>query len=71
MGAILDRLRSLAHDTPLRIASDDEIEKRIAICESCEFYIKSTTNCKKCGCFMKMKTKFKDMSCPIMKWPAL
>jgi hypothetical protein len=70
MGAVLDRLRNLAGDTVLAIASDDEIEKRISICESCEFYIKSTTNCKKCGCFMKAKTKFKGVSCPIMKWSA-
>ena len=67
MGAVLDRLRSLA-PTTLDLASDVEIEKRISICESCEFYIKSTTNCKKCGCFMKIKTKFKAMSCPIQKW---
>lgn len=67
MGAVLDRLRSLA-PTTLDLASDVEIEKRISICESCEFYIKSTTNCKKCGCFMKIKTKFKGLSCPIQKW---
>ena len=67
MGAVLDRLRSLA-PTTLDLASDVEIEKRISICESCEFYIKSTTNCKKCGCFMKIKTKFKAMNCPIQKW---
>ena len=67
MGAVLDRLRSLA-PTTLDLASDVEIEKRISICESCEFYIKSTTKCKKCGCFMKIKTKFKAMSCPIQKW---
>ena len=67
MGAVLDRLRSLA-PTTFDLASDVEIEKRISICESCEFYIKSTTNCKKCGCFMKIKTKFKAMSCPIQKW---
>ena len=67
MGAVLDRLRSLGTKS-MKLASDVEIEKRISICESCEFYIKSTTNCKKCGCFMKIKTKFKAMSCPIQKW---
>jgi len=68
MGAVLDRLRSLSLTAGLPIASDAVIEERIAICESCEFYIKSTTNCKKCGCFMKLKTKFEGMSCPIQKW---
>ena len=67
MGAALDRLRNLANEitNDLSIASDAVIEERIAISESCEFYIKSTTNCKKCGCFMKIKTKFKGLSCPI------
>tara|TARA_Y100001951_G_C11295101_1_gene275002 strand:- start:3426 stop:3629 length:204 start_codon:yes stop_codon:yes gene_type:complete len=67
MGAVLDRLRSLS-TWKLPVASDAVIEERIAICESCEFYIKSTTNCKKCACFMKLKTKFEGMSCPIEKW---
>lgn len=68
MGAVLDRLRSLGTWKNFDLASDVEYEKRISICESCEFYIKSTTNCKKCGCFMKIKTKFEGLSCPIQKW---
>ena len=36
----------------------DEIqEKRLAICESCEFYDKSNKHpaCTKCGCFLNIK----------------
>lgn len=46
----------------------EEIDKRISICESCEHFIKITKQCSKCGCFMKLKTKLTDSSCPIGKW---
>ena len=45
-----------------------EIDKRISICEGCEHFIKITKQCSKCGCFMKLKTRLTDASCPIGKW---
>jgi Family of unknown function (DUF6171) len=48
---------------------DKEIsDKRISECYSCEELIKITKQCKKCGCFMELKTKLKDASCPLGKW---
>lgn len=46
----------------------EEIDRRISICEGCEHFIKMTKQCSKCGCFMKLKTKLTDASCPIGKW---
>ncbi len=46
----------------------DIIDKRWAECEKCEFLIKPTNNCKKCGCFMKVKTRVATARCPIGKW---
>lgn len=37
-------------------------------CLNCPFLIKSTTTCKKCGCFMREKTKLAEAGCPIGKW---
>lgn len=48
--------------------SDDEQAARMAICHSCEFLFKPTVQCKKCGCFMELKTKLKRAFCPIEKW---
>jgi hypothetical protein len=45
-----------------------EIDKRISICEGCEHFIKITKQCSRCGCFMKLKTRLTDASCPIGKW---
>ena len=41
---------------------------RLEICKSCEFYRASTNQCKKCGCFMKLKVSLGKASCPIGKW---
>lgn len=44
--------------------------KRIEICNSCEHLFKPTNTCKKCGCFMDVKTWLAPASCPIGKWSA-
>ena len=41
---------------------------RLEICKACPEFIKLTTTCKKCGCFMIAKTKLKGAACPIGKW---
>lgn len=41
---------------------------RLSICQQCPELIKSTAQCKKCGCFMKLKTKLEAASCPLHKW---
>ena len=43
-------------------------EERYAICKSCEHFIKLSKQCKKCGCFMNLKTKLEEATCPIGKW---
>lgn len=43
-------------------------EYRYAICKECPFLYKPTDTCKKCGCFMKIKTHMPQVSCPIGKW---
>jgi hypothetical protein len=43
-------------------------EARYEICKLCPELFELTKQCKKCGCFMALKTKMKDASCPIGKW---
>lgn len=47
---------------------EEESKKRLDICHGCEHLIKITSQCKKCGCFMAMKTKMAKATCPIGKW---
>lgn len=43
-------------------------EERMAICKTCPFFIKATSQCKKCGCFMNLKTQLAEAFCPVGKW---
>ena len=46
----------------------DKVEERLAICRQCTHFRASTEQCRKCGCFMKLKTKLERSHCPIGKW---
>jgi len=48
--------------------SDEEQTRRFAICKSCPELLSVTNQCKKCGCFMNLKTKLEKATCPIGKW---
>jgi len=49
-------------------ASSELADERMSICLSCPELIQLTKQCKKCACFMNLKTKIKDAKCPISKW---
>ena len=49
-------------------AEEDLVKERFSICQACPELIKLTSQCKKCGCFMAMKTKLEKAVCPIGKW---
>jgi hypothetical protein len=49
-------------------ADESLFNERYSICKSCPELIKLTKQCKKCGCFMAVKSKLKLASCPLGKW---
>ena len=54
------------------IATDEIIQKRRDICQSCEHrrveHVTQTPLCDKCGCVIKWKTAASGQSCPEKKW---
>jgi hypothetical protein len=52
----------------VRPLSAEEGHLRLDICMSCEHFISLTSQCKKCGCFMKAKTRLPNAECPVGKW---
>ena len=50
----------------VKLVDKDQHTERYSICKSCEHLSKG--RCSKCGCFMKLKSKFEAMSCPINLW---
>jgi hypothetical protein len=49
-------------------AEESVSSNRFDICKSCPELISLTSQCKQCGCFMKLKTKILHASCPLKKW---
>lgn len=49
-------------------ASAEETNRRFNICGTCPEIIELTSTCRQCGCFMYIKTKLKDATCPLGKW---
>tara|TARA_R100001530_G_scaffold25340_2_gene20434 strand:- start:171 stop:572 length:402 start_codon:yes stop_codon:yes gene_type:complete len=50
------------------LVKDNIYNDRIKICKGCVYYFKLTGNCKRCGCFMKIKARLSPMSCPQGYW---
>lgn len=50
------------------VAEDATANARMDICRGCPHFIKLTSQCKKCGCFMAAKTKIQSATCPVNKW---
>jgi uncharacterized paraquat-inducible protein A len=54
--------------------TQQQIDKRYAICIECDFFDKRYSQCLQCGCNLSNKKKFlnklawSDQHCPINKW---
>jgi hypothetical protein len=51
------------------IVEQEEYERRLNICNSCEHI--QGNKCGKCGCTMSVKCKWGTAACPIKKWEAV
>jgi hypothetical protein len=52
----------------IKNVSPEVAKKRLDICYGCDRLIKSTHQCKECGCIMNLKVKLPHASCPLGKW---
>mgnify|MGYP000114120605 CR=1 FL=1 len=51
-----------------RWVDNEEYERRMTLCRACPLYDKEQNRCRKCGCMLKGKARFKAGKCPIQKW---
>lgn len=51
-----------------RPIDENASNERLNICLVCPELIQITKQCKKCGCFMSVKTKLEASKCPLGKW---
>lgn len=47
---------------------DELAEKRMSVCNSCEFKKVVTNRCRACGCYLPAKTRVLKQKCPKNKW---
>jgi hypothetical protein len=45
-------------------------KERLEVCNGCEKYNHTTTQCHECGCVMLIKTLLASSVCPLSKWNA-
>lgn len=50
------------------MVTDSVQKERLKICFECPYFVKKSSRCNQCGCYMKVKTKFSAAECPIQKW---
>jgi hypothetical protein len=65
--ALLDAGKDIVHGRKA-LASKEEKEARLNTCGGCEFFIKESGRCSKCGCVMTLKASMASAACPIGKW---
>lgn len=44
------------------LVSDETLNARLKHCKSCDFLISGM--CRKCGCYVEVRARLKDQSCP-------
>jgi len=66
-GSVVRNVQSVAAGNELKI-SESEAKRRLDTCKSCEFFDEVQQRCRKCGCYMAVKTYLKAEKCPIGKW---
>jgi len=50
------------------IKNDRQAIDRMKMCLQCDHFFEPTRQCKKCNCFMPIKVRLVDASCPVGKW---
>jgi hypothetical protein len=64
LGSLRDTAKKVVKD-PVPVP-DEVQEQRMSICHQCNKF--RNGRCTECGCFMRVKTKFSEVECPIGKW---
>jgi hypothetical protein len=65
--SVVNNVKSVADGNSLSISKEDA-QKRLRVCQQCDFYDSLQERCKKCGCKLAIKTYLKAEKCPIGKW---
>jgi len=48
--------------------TDEVYKERMSICKKCVYYFSPTGQCKRCLCFMRIKSRIATLDCPEKYW---
>jgi hypothetical protein len=65
---LLQKQKELDEEAARWFADSEVGKERYNICQSCDKFVKITTQCTECNCIMLVKTKLQSSKCPINKW---
>lgn len=70
-GSVVDVAKDFMQSGELMVPPEEQ-QRRFNLCKTCPFFLPDTTQCKKCGCLMSIKTHLKAAYCPLEnpKWTA-
>lgn len=54
----------------MRQVEEEKRKERFDICVSCDRYNSENKTCLECGCYVEIKTRWPQESCPLQKWGA-
>lgn len=63
---INDAIDKLSKNKKIKFVSDEVYEYRLLQCKGCK-YLELGTTCMQCGCFVEIRAKLRDSSCPLSK----
>lgn len=72
--SLLQKAASFARATIRHVAdgakcvSEDEQARRMSICRGCEHFDAERVKCRKCGCGLSLKTRWRTSTCPLNLW---
>lgn len=64
LGSLWDSAKKFVKD-PVPIPGEVQ-ESRMIVCRGCPSFVDE--KCVECGCYMRIKTQFSEMECPLGKW---
>jgi hypothetical protein len=66
LSAVVDETKAIVAQRPK--VTEEERDKRMDVCKSCDRFLLDQSRCSACGCFMEVKTRFRSAQCPLGKW---
>lgn len=64
LGSLWESAKRVVKD-PIPVPEEIQ-EERMKVCHECPKF--ENGRCAECGCYMRIKTQFAEMECPIGKW---